>query len=159
MISGKEKIQGKRLSSQFPPRLQPFPSRHHAIRPRRAEQLLLQDMQLVAHLRGLLELQVLGMAEHQFFQALDFLAHLFLAHGLVLGVFLRSLQFIARLLRAVDAVDQFADAVFDADWGDVVGGVEGDLLGAAGLMTGMGVRAADNVSKFNLSIRANDGAP
>jgi hypothetical protein len=84
-------------------------------------------MQLIAHLRRLFEFQILRVIEHEFFQAFDFLADLLLAHRLILRSFLRRLQFFARSLRAIDAVDQFADAFLDPDRRDVIGSVEGNL--------------------------------
>jgi CheY-like chemotaxis protein len=39
--------------------------RHHVVRPRRTEGLLLEHMQLVAHLRRLFKLEVLGVVDHE----------------------------------------------------------------------------------------------
>ena len=102
------------------------------------------------------------MVEHQFFQALDFLADLFFAHGFELRRFLCHLQVVARFLRAVDAVDHFADRFFHADRDDVVGRIESDLLGAAALRlvdgAAHGVRDAVAVQDRR-AVQVTRGAP
>jgi hypothetical protein len=54
--------------------------------------LLLEHMQLVAHLRRLLELEVLGVVDHELLEALDLFAICFSLIALDLRRFLRRLQ-------------------------------------------------------------------
>src|SRR3954471_14668778 len=88
------------------------------------EHPLLEAAELVAHPRGLLELEVARVLQHLLLQHLDLARELLLRHRLVAHRFLGGL----RVLRLVDAVDQVLDALDHALGRDAVLLVVADLL-------------------------------
>ena len=98
---------------------------------RRLGLLLAQARQLIAHPRRLLELQLPGVLEHEFFQALDLTRQVFLVQGLIL----RALQIAAlgllRRLFAVHPVNQVSHLFDHRARGDAMREVVCDLLGTA----------------------------
>src|SRR5690606_34964837 len=84
--------------------------------------------ELVANLRGLLELEIPRVLEHLLLEPPDLARKPLLAERLVLRVALGGSQLGARRLRVVDALDQFAHLLLHAPPNDAATAIERDLL-------------------------------
>ena len=88
---------------------------------------------MIAHLCRLLEFQIFGMIQHLLLEFFERSYHLFLAHGIVFGGFLRRFQSLAPRVGIVNTLDDVLDFFRYADGGNAVREIVSDLLGAAAI--------------------------